>query len=771
MSTQSTQTQVHSIGREYTHDSARLHVQGQAHYIDDMPVPHGCLHIALALSPYSKGIIKQLDTSKVESSPGVVDVLTAAEIPHLYIGAIKHDEPLLADTNILFSGQALCAVLATSEKGARRAARQLRLQVSEQSAIVSIDQAIANNSYLEKPLCISTGDSDRALAQSQHQLQGELYIGGQEHYYLETQIALAIPGDDEAITVHSSTQNPSEVQHLIAHTLGVSQHSVEVITRRMGGGFGGKETDSSQIACLSALLARKHGKAVKCRLPRHEDILLTGKRHDFKVVYKVGFDNQGVINGISIDYYARCGYSLDLSSAIVARCLFHADNAYYLENATFTGHMCKTNTCSNTAFRGFGGPQGMVAIENILETIAQHLQLDALAVRQANYYQPSKRNCTPYGQLVEDNLLQPMTRQLLEQAQYISKVQAIEEYNRNNPYLKKGLGFTPVKFGISFTTTFLNQAGALVHLYKDGSIYLNHGGTEMGQGLFIKVAQVVAAAFGVDVAAIKVSATNTSKIPNTSATAASSGTDLNAMAAQVACDRIKTSLADFAISQFDVDAKDIVYANGTVQLGDQNMAFGDFVHLAYINRVELFSNGFYATPKIHYDVETGKGRPFYYFAYGVCLSEVVVDTLTGEYKVLDVHILHDVGHSLNPAIDRGQIVGGFFQGLGWLTTEEVVWNESGKLLTTGASTYKIPAIGDLPEHFTVELLQGVRNNEETIYRSKAVGEPPLMLAISVWLALQNAIYRANPVKPVHLDTPASVERVYFAIRKQLDEAN
>ena len=753
------------IGQAIAHDSAHLHVQGSAPYIDDMSMPANTLHVAFALSKVAHGKINAIDISLAKNAKGVHSILLAEDITHLNIGPIRHDEPLLAKDEVLYYGQALAAVLADSHENARKAAILIKTDVTQLDAIVTVEQAMTHNSFLDKPLEIHMGNAEKAIEAATHCLTGNLIIGGQEHYYLESQAALAIPTENKEIVVHSSTQNPTEVQHLVAHVLGVPQHCVEVITRRMGGGFGGKETDSSQLACICALFVQRTQHPVKARLSRSDDILMTGKRHDFKVDYQAGFDDQGRIQGVVIDFAARCGYSLDLSRAILSRTLFHADNAYYLPNASFRGFLCKTHTASNTAFRGFGGPQGMLAIENIIDEIANCLSLDAFDVRKANFYQKQTNNVTPYGQTVEDNIINELADELALDANYLQRRQSIEVFNQKNKYLKKGLALSPVKFGISFSTRYLNQAGALVHVYKDGSIYLNHGGTEMGQGLFIKVAQVVANEFGVELDCIKVSATSTAKIPNTSATAASSGSDLNGMAAQEACIRIKRNMLDFAANHFDLNESDISFSSSHVYLGSKKMTFNEFVALAYMNRVELFSNGFYKTPKIHYDEAKARGRPFYYYSYGACISEVIVDCLTGEYKLLAVDILHDVGASLNPAIDMGQIVGGFIQGMGWLCSEELKWDEKGTLLTTGASTYKIPAIGDTPEHFTVKIKPNITNHENTIHKSKAVGEPPLMLAISVWLAIKNAISNEGSNCKTPLNVPAGFEQVFFQLNQ------
>ena len=742
-----------------------MHVQGSAQYIDDIAEPNGTLHVAFALSSVAHGKIQSINVDDAKKAQGVHSVLIAEEIEHLLIGPIRHDEPILASKEVLFFGQAIAAVLAESHDLAKKAALLVSAEIEELKPIVTIQQAMKEKSFLDKPIVVSSGDSKSAIKSASNQLTGSLEIGGQEHYYLEGQVAISIPTEDNEMVIHSSTQNPTEVQHLVSHVLNVPQNAIEVVTRRMGGGFGGKETDASQLACICAIFSEKTKRPVKARLSRKDDMLLTGKRHDFVANYEVGFDDQGLIEGITMDLAARCGYSLDLSMAIVSRALFHSDNAYYIPNATFTGYLCKTNTASNTAFRGFGGPQGMLAIENIVEEIANTLGLDPLEVRRSNFYQKNENNVTPYSQVIEDNIISEITDELISDSNYHSRRKEIDKFNKDNRYLKKGLAFSPVKFGISFTTQFLNQAGALVSIYKDGSIHLNHGGTEMGQGLFIKVAQVVANEFGVDVSRVKVSATSTAKVPNTSPTAASSGSDLNGMAAREACLRIKSNLINFAKEYFDVSESAIKFEDSTILVDKKQIPFDEFISLAYLNRVELFSNGFYKTPKIHFDPATQKGRPFFYYSYGACVSEVIVDCLTGEYKLLAVDILHDVGASLNPAIDIGQIVGGYIQGMGWLCSEELKWNDSGALLTTGASTYKIPAIGDTPERFEVKIKPHISNHENTIHKSKAVGEPPLMLAISTWLSIKNAIFNANKENISGLNAPASFEQVFFSLNK------
>jgi xanthine dehydrogenase large subunit len=619
------------------------------------------------------------------------------------------------------------------------------------------------NSYVLPEHVMRKGRVEEGLATAAHRAQGMMRIGGQEHFYLEGQASLALPQEDGDVLIHCSTQHPSEVQHNVAHVLGRPANAVTIECRRMGGAFGGKETQGSQWAAIAALAAVKLGRPVKCRLDRDDDMIATGKRHDFRIDYRVGFGDDGRIGAVHFAQAARCGHSADLSGAICDRAMFHADNAYYLENALIESKRCKTNTVSNTAFRGFGGPQGMVGIEEVIDVIARRLGMDPLDVRYANLYGDGPRNVTPYGQVVEDNILPKLMRELETSSAYRARREALKLYNQASRWLKKGIALTPVKFGISFTTTFLNQAGALVHVYSDGSIHLNHGGTEMGQGLFLKVAQVVAEEFAVDVDRIKITATTTAKVPNTSATAASSGSDMNGMAAQAAARKIKSRLIDFAAERYKVETKDIEFLANRVRISNQVVSFNDLVKEAYLGRISLSATGFYRTPKIHYDRATATGRPFYYFAYGAAVSEVVVDVLTGEYSLIRADILHDVGRSLNPAMDLGQIEGGFIQGVGWLTSEELWFDDDGRLRTHAPSTYKIPACADRPEQFTIRLFENA-NSEESIHRSKAVGEPPLMLGISAFRAISDAIasladYRELP----RLDAPATPERVLFAI--------
>jgi len=753
-----------SVHAPVAHDSARLHVAGQARYIDDLPEPAGLLHLYVGQSARAHARITSLDLSAVRAAPGVVCVLTAADVPGRNdISPIAGDEAMFPEGEVRFVGQPIFAVAAESLPKARAAAALAVVQYEELPALLDIAAARAAGSVIEPAQTMRLGDARAAIAAAPRRLSGKLAIGGQDHFYLEGQVALALPGEDSDLFVHSSTQNPTETQHLIARMLGVRDHAVTVEVRRMGGGFGGKETQSVHYAAIAALAARLTGRPAKIRLDRDDDMVMTGKRHAFETAWEVGFDGEGRLRGAAFELASRCGHSADLSMAINDRAMFHSDNAYCLQAAEIVSHRLRTHTVSDTAFRGFGGPQGMMGIERAMDAIALSLGRDPLDVRLANLYGVSGDQ-TPYGQTVTDSVARELMEELAQTCRYRERRAAIARANTASPHLKRGIALTPVKFGISFTATHLNQAGALVHVYTDGSIHLNHGGTEMGQGLMVKVAQVVADAFAVPLAQVKVSAARTDKVPNTSATAASSGSDLNAMAALNAAEAIKTRLADFAAGALQVAPESVAFTAAGVRIGETLMDFTELVRRAYFARVSLSSTGFYRTPEIHYDRASHQGRPFYYFAYGAAASEVAVDTLTGENRVLRVDILHDVGRSLNPAVDLGQIEGGFIQGMGWLTTEELVFDAHGRLTTHAPSTYKIPATGDRPDAFNVAIWDRGENREPTIYRSKAVGEPPLMLAISVFSALTDAVASVggHRVMP-DLDAPATPERVLAAV--------
>jgi xanthine dehydrogenase large subunit len=748
------------------HESARAQVAGAATYVDDMPVLRGTLHAAPILSPVAHGHLRGIDASRALSMPGVRGVVLAADIPgDPMLAAFAGDEPIFASTTVQHVGQVLGLVVAETVMQARRAARAVRADIEALPAILTPQQALAAQSFVLPPVHVRRGDAAAALHKAPHRLSGTLEVGGQEHFYLEGQIAYAVPLEQNQWQVFSSTQHPGEVQHWVAHALGLDNHAVRVECRRMGGGFGGKETQAGHMAVWAAIAAHKLRCPVKLRLDRDDDFMVTGKRHPFWYEYTVGHDGDGLLQGLQLVMAANCGFSADLSGPVADRAVFHTDNAYFLEDVDITSYRCKTNTQSHTAFRGFGGPQGVILIETILGNVARSLGLDPLDVRRRNLYGITERNTTHYQMKVEDNILDPLITRLEQTARYRERQAEIARWNAASPVIRRGLALTPVKFGISFTATLFNQAGALVHVYTDGSVQVNHGGTEMGQGLNTKVAQVVADELGIPFERVLSTASDTSKIPNASATAASAGTDLNGRAAQFAARNVRDNLAQFVAGLDSCGAGAVRFAGGQVISPRTTRSFDAVVSAAYANRIQLWSDGFYRTPKIHYDKTTLTGRPFYYFAYGAACTEVAIDTLTGESRVLKVDILHDVGRSINPAIDIGQIEGGFVQGMGWLTTEQLVWNDKGHLATHAPSTYKIPATGDIPQHLRVELWPEP-NREDNVFGSKAVGEPPFMLAISVFEALRAAVASTRPHgrTPVQLVAPATAENLLRALR-------
>ena len=776
------------------HESAHLHVQGLAAYIDDLPLTEGTLHAAPILSHVARGRIVSLDLQAVLAAPGVRAVVTAADIPgDKLLATFVHDEPVFATDCVEHIGQVLGLVVADSHAQARAAAQLMVLKVEAETPVLQVRSVIASKSVIASEakqsgsprrlalrdddtlrddamttvlpsVHVQRGNAAHAMQAAPHQLQGQLEIGGQEHYYLEGQIAYALPQDNGEWLIHSSTQHPGEAQHWVAHALHIPLHQVRVLCRRMGGGFGGKETQSGHLAVWAALAAHKTGRPVKMRLSREDDFLVTGKRHPFSHDYQAGFDDQGRLLALHNTQWAHCGFSADLSGPVSDRAVFHTDNAYFLEAVDIVSHRVKLNTQSHTAFRGFGGPQGMMLIETVIGDIARSLQLDPLDVRLRNLYGEAPRNTTPYGMTVEDNILPKLMTQLAKDCDYRNRRTEIRAFNAQNPIIKRGIAITPVKFGISFTATQFNQAGALVSVYTDGSVLVNHGGTEMGQGLHTKVCAIVAQVLGLPLSQVRISSTDTDKVANASATAASSGTDLNGRAAERAALQVRHNLAECIAKADGCKPDEVVFAQTEVRTPQQVRSFSQAVQYAYSQRVQLWSDGFYATPDIHYDRTTLSGSPFYYFAYGAACSEVAIDTLTGEHKLLRVDILHDVGHSLNSALDIGQIEGGFVQGLGWLTTEELVWGADGKLLTRGASTYKIPTAADIPEHFNIQLWPEA-NPKDNIGGSKAVGEPPFMLAMSVFEALRDAVGEAlDGQEPVRLDAPVTPERVLMALQ-------
>lgn len=752
------------VGKSHPHESAILHVTGGATYADDIPELQGTLHAAFGLSSKAHAKIIDINLDAVRAAVGVVAVYLAQDIPGQNdCGPIIHDDPILADGLVQYVGQPIFVVVADSHDHARRAARLAQIQYEDLPAILTPQAARDAQSFVLPPMHLHRGDYAKRFTAAPHQLTGTLQVGGQEQFYLEGQIAYAIPKEDRAMHVHCSTQHPSEMQHVVAHALGWAAHQVTVECRRMGGGFGGKESQSALWAAGAALAAAKLKRPVKLRADRDDDMLVTGKRHCFYYEYAIGYDDDGAILAAKVEMVLRAGFSADLSGPVATRAVCHFDNAYYLSDVEIAALCGKTNTQSNTAFRGFGGPQGAIAIEYVIDSIARHLGKDPLDVRKRNFYGTDSRNVTPYGQVIEDNVIHALVDQLEASSEYRARRQDIAAYNAHSPILKKGLALTPVKFGIAFNVNHLNQAGALVHVYVDGSVLVNHGGTEMGQGINTKVAQVVAHELGIPLQQVRVTATDTSKIANTSATAASTGADLNGKAAQDAARQIGKRLAQFAASQYGGDADNVRFADGLVLVNGKQIPFADVVGKAYLARVQLWSDGFYATPGLHWDSKSMTGHPFSYYAYGAAVSEVVIDTLTGEWKLLRADVLYDAGNSLNPAIDIGQVEGGFIQGMGWLTTEELWWNPAGKLMTHAPSTYKIPAVSDCPEDFRVALFNN-SNVADSIHRSKAVGEPPLLLPFSVFFAIRDAIAsvgdgRINPP----LDAPATSERILAAV--------
>ena len=731
------------IREEIPHDSAALHVSGEARYVDDLPEPPGTLFAAIGISECTHGRILSMDLEPVRRAPGVIAVIAAPDIPGSNnIGPVLPDEPVFAADKVQFRGQPLFAVAATSIECARRAARLARVEYEPLETVLTIEQALERGQFVVPSLLVTRGNPG---VSTKNRIRGRLRCGGQEHFYLEGQVALALPGERGEMLVHSSTQHPTEVQHLVAAALGQPDARVTVEVRRLGGGFGGKETQAAFYAVAAALLARATARPVKLRADRDDDIIGTGKRHDFVYDYQVGFDGDGRIEALDLMLASRCGISADLSGAVNDRAVFHCDNAYFLPNVRIASHRCKTNTVSNTAFRGFGGPQGMFAAEGVIAAVARRLGLDALDVRKRNLYGEAPRNTTHYGMTVADNVLHELIEDLERHSEYRKRREDILAFNASSPVFKKGLALTPVKFGIAFTTVSMNQAGALVHIYTDGSVHLNHGGTEMGQGLLIKVAQIVAEELRIPLEDVQITATSTSKVPNTSPTAASSGTDVNGEAARAACRVLKERLAPFREKS-------------------PGATLAQLAREAFLARVSLSATGYWRTPEIHFDRERFHGEPFYYFAYGAAVSEVVIDTLTGESRLLRADLLHDVGRSLNPAIDRGQVEGGFVQGMGWLTMEELVWDAKGALATHAPSTYKIPVASDCPPQFNVWLWEHGENRRDVAYRSKAVGEPPLMLALSVFHAIYDAVGSTSAARdPVPLEAPATPENVLRAI--------
>jgi xanthine dehydrogenase large subunit len=754
-------------GQSIPHDSANKHVTGLAQYTDDISEPLNTLHGAIGWSKKSHAIIKKIDLKDVKESEGVVSVVTFKDIPGRNdVGPVFDGDPIFPKTKVEYFGQPLFAVAAISTELARKAVLKAKITYQELKPIVTIEEALKKNNLLFEPRIIKKGNAKDRIIKSKNKLKGKFNTGSQEHFYLEGQVCLVVPQEDNNLTVYSSTQHPSETQQIVAKMLKQKSNSITVMVRRIGGGFGGKETNF-MTAAVCALLSHKTGRPIKLRLDRDDDIIITGKRHDFYSEYEVGFDDDGKIEGLKLKLASRCGMSPDLSYAINERALLHLDNAYYLSDLEVKNYLCKTNTSSSTAFRGFGGNQGMMAIENIIDNIARFIKKDPSEVRKNNFYGLNERNTTHYGMKINDNVIQDIFKNLLDKSNYKKRYQEIKNFNLKNKFKKKGIALTPVKFGISFTTIHLNQAGALVHIYTDGSVYLNHGGIEMGQGTHTKIAQLIANTFGLSFEKVKISSTNTSKVPNTSASAASSTTDLNGAATLNAAAKIKKNINDFIRDKYKIYSKDEpVYKNQNIYFGNRSFEFKKIIEEAYLNRIPLSSSGFYSTPKINFDKKKFHGRPFYYFCYGAAVTEVTIDTLTGENIIDRVDVVHDAGNAINPALELGQIEGGFVQGQGWLTMEEVVWDKSGKLKTFSPSTYKIPAISDTPKKFNVEIFKKGSNVEDVVNKQKTTGEPPLMLAMSVFFAIKDAIASLSNYKKIpELDAPATPEKILKSINK------
>jgi len=754
------------INEQRPHESSIKHVSGKAYYTDDISEPPSTLYGAIGWSKKAHAVIKKMNLEEVEKSQGVVSVITSKDIAGRNdVGPVYDGDPIFPKKAEYF-GQPLFAVAATSTELARKAVLKAKISYKKLNVINNIKDALKKKSFVLKEKKIQKGEPAKKIKESIYKLKGNFTTGSQEHFALEGHVAFVIPSEDNDFKVFSSTQHPSETQQIIAKMLNQKSNTITVEVRRIGGGFGGKETQSFIFAAICTLLANKTKRPVKLRVDRDDEIIITGKRHDFYSEYEVGFDELGIIQGLNIKLASKCGISPDLSGAINERALLHIDNAYYLENISVENFLCKTNTASNTAFRGFGGNQGMMVIENIIDNIARSLKKDPAEIRRRNFYQNYKKNITHYGMKIEDNVIQPIFDKLIKSSNYKGRRLQIKKFNSINKYVKKGIAITPVKFGISFTTIHLNQAGALVHIYSnDGSCHINTGAIEMGQGTYTKIAQLAAAHLGLPFNKIKVSATRTDKVPNTSASAASSTTDLNGAAMLDAIQKIKNNLAQFVKRKYKIKNGEAIYENGSVKFKGKSFKFNRLIKEAYLNRVSLSSSGFYSTPKIRFDKKKFQGRPFLYFCYGAAVAEVMIDTLTGENKILRVDILHDAGQPINPVIELGQIEGGFLQGAGWLTMEEVKWKPNGQITTYSPSTYKIPAVSDMPESFNVEIFKDGKNYEKVINKSKTTGEPPLMNAMSVFFAIKDAISSVGnyDITPI-IDAPATPEKILMSIK-------
>jgi xanthine dehydrogenase large subunit len=755
-----------SLGKPIPHDAAREHVCGEAAYIDDLPPLRGELWVDVVGSPVAHGRIISIDVDAARRVEGIAAVLTAADVPHNLFGPVFHDEELLAQDVVHYLGQPVVAIAGERKEAVAAAKALVKIEVESLPPVLTIEEAIARQQLIGPVRRICRGDATAALAAAEHRLAGELVIGGQEHFYLESQAALAVPGEAGEITVHSSTQNPSEIQACVAHCLGLSFSQVVCVCRRMGGGFGGKETQAAQPAVLAALVAFKTRRPARLVLGHEQDLRTTGKRHPYLARYEVGFTADGRITALKSDFYSNGGFSADLSLAVMERTLLHAENAYFIPHVELTGTVCRTNLPSNTAFRGFGGPQAVAAMENVIEEIAAHLGVDAFEVRRCNCYGTDVNNVTPYGQVVRHNTLPALLNRLAASSDYAERRATVETFNAASRTHLRGLALTPVKFGISFTRRTLNQANALVNVFLDGTVQVSTGGTEMGQGLNTKLRQLVADQLGLPVDAVRVMPTSTEKNHNTSPTAASASTDLNGTAAVRACEAIRNRLAAVAAKRFTIDALEpapecVEFADGVVfdrRDPGRRLPFREVVADAYEQRVDLGARGFYATPGVDFNRETGRGTPFLYYTSGAAVADVLIDRYTGELRVERVDLLMDLGRMINPAIDRGQVVGGFVQGMGWVTTEALVYGPAGELWSDSATTYKVPNVSDVPADFRVDFLDNP-DNRENVYGSKAAGEPPLLLAVSVWAAVKQALAAAAPGRRPRLDLPATNEEI------------
>jgi len=761
-------------GTDVIHESAHLHVTGSATFTDDMPELAGTLYAALIMSPVAHGelIGDGIDRDAILKEHGVVAVYTAKDIPgENNCGPIVHDDPFLAVGKVEFLGQAVAVVVAREMLYAREAAHKAKVLVKELPPILTIDEAMAAKSFVMPAKGITRGNASEAIAKAPRKVKGSTETGQQEQFYMEGQITYAVPREDGQLTLYSSTQHPDGNQREAAAALNLSTNDVEVICRRMGGGFGGKEGNASIFSQSAALAAFKLQKPVKLRVNRDDDMMITGKRHDFRIDYEVGYDDEGRILGADITLMSRCGYSTDYSGPVNDRACLHIDNCYFIPNLKLISHRCKTNTQSATAFRGFGGPQGMFGIETIIEQIANDIGKDPLDVRMLNIYQDPAVSGNPatmvtqYGQTIADWVGDKVITQVASEAKYRERRDSVNAFNKVNKRRKRGLALVPLKFGISFTATMLNQGGALLNIYMDGSVSVNHGGTEMGQGLNTKMAQVCADGLGIDLSYVRVTGTDTQKVPNASATSASSGADINGAAIMNATAQMRARLAPVAANMLGCKDTEVNFANSMAHGGGKSVEWTAVAKQAWMDRVGLSVAGFYMTPEIKYDFATLTGHAFYYYCYGASVSEVEIDTRTGEWWLKAVDIVHDAGKSINPAIDKGQIEGGYVQGMGWLTMEECIWDKKGKFLTHGPSTYKIPVAGDIPEHFNVTLFDG-SNLKPTPFNSKAVGEPPLMLALSTFFALRDAVSAsADHQTVVHMSAPATPEKILMSCEK------